>query len=240
METKQPKNQVNEAAEQAQALKNAKRIKIAKYASIGVLAVVAGVLVYIFAFRNPAIEKGREAIAQSDVAMLDSMAVKQSLAGASDSISLAKEAAITADLIKKYEAVAQGNSHDAGNRAHLMVAILSYENGDYKKALEHLEEYSTTGAKLDVGVFSLKGDCHVNLKQYDEALECYEDAISEADENPVLTPFIMSKQARIYNEKKDHAKELEIYETIKKEYPKYTIIEVDKYIERAKALGAKK
>jgi tetratricopeptide (TPR) repeat protein len=78
------------------------------------------------------------------------------------------------------------------------------------------------------------------LKQYDEALECYEDAISEADENPVLTPFIMSKQARIYNEKKDHAKELEIYETIKKEYPKYTIIEVDKYIERAKALGAKK
>lgn len=224
METKQPKNQVNEAAEQAQALKNAKRIKIAKYASIGVLAVVAGVLVYIFAFRNPAIEKGREAIGQVDNALFEANG----------------DSAKMVEVYKKYEAVAQNEGYDAGNRAHMMVAISSYEKGDYKKCLASLEEYSTTGAKLDVGVFSLKGDCHVNLKQYDEALECYEDAISEADENPVLTPFIMSKQARIYNEKKDHAKELEIYETIKKEYPKYTIIEVDKYIERAKALGAKK
>lgn len=240
METKKPQNQVNEAAEQAAALKNAKRIKIAKYASIGVLAVVAGVLVYIFAFRNPAIEKGREAMGQADNALNDSINVINQLENMGDSASLASAAAKRADLIKVYENVAQNEGYDASNRAYLMVAILSYENGDYKKCLASLEEYSLTGAVLDAGVLSLKGDCHVNLNQFDEALKCYDEAISECDENQELAPFFMAKQARIYNEKKDYAKELEVYETIKKEYPKYPILEVDKYIERAKALGAKK
>ena len=39
---------------------------------------------------------------------------------------------------------------------------------------------------------------------------------------------------------KEYAKELDIYEEIKTEYPQYSTLDVDKYIERAKALIEKK
>ena len=71
METKQPQNQVNEAAEQAAALKKAQTIKIAKYASVAVLAIVAVVLIYVFAVYKPAVESGNEAIGQADVALIE-------------------------------------------------------------------------------------------------------------------------------------------------------------------------
>ena len=221
METKEPKNQVNEAAEQAAAQKKAQMIKAVKYASIVVGAIVAVVLVYIYAVRNPAIEGGNEAIGQADFALMEANG----------------DSAKMAEVLKKYEAVAQEFGQDAGNRANLMVAISHYANGEYEKCIESLNDFSNTGAIIDAGAESLKGDCYVNMKEYDKALGCYDDAISACDENPQLAPFFMAKQARIYNEKKEYAKELEVYETIKKEYPTYTGIEVDKYIQRAKTLA---
>ena len=221
METKQPQNQVNEAAEQAAALKKAQTIKIAKYASVAVLAIVAVVLIYVFAVYKPAVESGNEAIGQADVALIEAEG----------------DSAKLAEAFKKYEAVAQEFGQDAGNRANLMVAISHYANGEYEKCIESLNDFSNTGAIIDAGAESLKGDCYVNMKEYDKALDCYDDAISACDENPQLAPFFMAKQARIYNEKKEYAKELEVYETIKKEYPTYTGIEVDKYIQRAKTLA---
>ena len=224
METKQPQNQVNEAAEQAAAQKKAQMIKAVKYASIAVAAIVAVVLVYIYAVRNPAIEGGNEAIGQADFALMEANG----------------DPAKMAEVLKKYEAVAQNYGQDAGNRANLMAAIGLYEKGDYQKCLEYLDAYSATGAVIDAAAYSLKGDCYVNLKKYDEAISAFGKAISTSNENPQLTPYFMSKQARVYNEKKEHAKELEIYESIKNDYPKYSGMDVDKFIERAKALAEKK
>lgn len=220
MEAKQPQNQVNEAAEQAAAQKKAQMIKIAKYASIAVVAIVAVVLVYIYAVRKPAIESGNEAIAQADIALLDASG----------------DSAKMAEALKKYEAVASAHGYDAGNRAIMMAIVAYYENGEYQKCIDYINDFSKTGSILDAGVYSVKGDCYVNLKNYEEALGCYDDAISACDNNPELAPFFMAKQARIYNEQKEYAKELEVYETIKKEYPKYAHLEVDKFIERAKNL----
>ena len=224
METKEPKNQVNEAAEQAAAQKKAQMIKAVKYASIVVGAIVAVVLVYIYAVRNPAIEGGNEAIGQADFALMEANG----------------DSAKMAEVLKKYEAVAQNHGQAAGNRANLMAAIGLYEKGDYQKCLEYLDAYSSTGAIIDAAAYSLKGDCYVNLKKYDEAISAFGKAISTSDENPQLTPYFMAKQARVYNETKEYAKELEIYESIKNDYPKYSGMDIDKFIERAKALVEKK
>ena len=199
-------------------------IKAVKYASIAVAAIVAVVLVYIYAVRNPAIEGGNEAIGQADFALMEANG----------------DSAKMAEVLKKYEAVAQNYCQDAGNRANLMAAIGLYEKGDYQKCLEYLDAYSATGAVIDAAAYSLKGDCYVNLKKYDEAISAFGKAISTSNENPQLAPYFMSKQARVYNEKKEHAKELEIYESIKKDYPKYSGMDVDKFIERAKTLAEKK
>lgn len=224
METKQPQNQVNEVAEQAAVQKKAQIIKAVKYASIAVVAIVAVVLVYIYAVRNPAIESGNEAIAQADIALLEANG----------------DSTMMAEALKKYEAVAQAHGQDAGNRANLMTAIGYYSKGEYQKCIDFIKEYSSTGSLVDAGACSLEGDCYVNMQKYDDALDCYADAISACDNNPQLAPFFMAKQARIYHEKKEYAKELAIYESIKKDFPKYANLDVDKYIERAKALVEKK
>ena len=224
METKQPKNQVNEAAEQAAVQKKAQMIKAVKYASIAVVAIVAVVLVYIYAVRNPAIESGNEAIAQADIALLEANG----------------DSAMMAEAFKKYEAVAQAHGQDAGNRANLMTAIGYYSAGEYQKCIDFINEYSSNGSLIDAGACSLEGDCYVNLQKYDDAIDCYDAAVSACDNNPQLAPFFMAKQARVYHEMKEYAKELAIYESIKKDFPKYANLDVDKYIERAKVLVEKK
>lgn len=219
METSnQPKNQVNEQAEQAAALKKAKMIKLAKNATIAVVAIVAIVLVYIYAVRNPEIAAGNEAIAQADVALLTAQ---------NDS------AKMDAALLQ-YEAVAEKYGYSAGNRAKLMSAVALYQKGEYQKCIDALSSTSSVGEVIDAGAKALEGDCYVNLKKYDEALSCYEDAVSASNDNPVLAPFIMQKQARVYHELKDYAKELKVYEAIKSDYPKFDGIE--RYYERAKNL----
>ena len=131
-----------------------------------------------------------------------------------------------------------------------MTAIGYYQKGEYQKCIDFIDDYAKTGAILDAGVQSKKADCYVNLKKYDEALSCYDDAISIANDNPGLIPFLLAKKARVCHELKDYAKELELYETIKKEYPEIMkkkeyqndskLFDVEKYISRAKALAEKK
>ena len=121
-----------------------------------------------------------------------------------------------------------------------MTAIGYYQKGEYQKCIDFIDDYAKTGAVLDAGVQSKKADCYVNLKKYDEALSCYDDAISIANDNPSLIPFLLAKKARVCHELKDYAKELELYETIKKEYPAEVNFDIEKYISRAKALAEKK
>ena len=133
---------------------------------------------------------------------------------ANDSVSQAK-------AMEQYKAVADAGSYDANERAQLYVAADFYQKGKYKEALEYL-----------------KGDCHVNLKEYDEAFENYDEAIESADNNPVLTPFILKKKANLYHEQKKYGEEFECYETIRRDFPG-AIPEVEKYYERAKKLAGK-
>mgnify|MGYP002514029307 CR=1 FL=1 len=107
------------------------------------------------------------------------------------------------------------------------------------KVDEFLAQYSPW--LIGAAAYSLQGDCYVNLEKYNEAIASFDKAISESDDNDIYTPLFMMKQARVYRELKDYAKEAAVYEKIKKEYPAYAgayQIDIDKYIERAKASKA--
>lgn len=224
METKKPNSQVDEQVDQAAAQKKEQMIKMVKYGSTAIAVIVALVLVYIYAFRNPAIAESEEAIADADIAFYQA----------------GEDSAKMEQAFKKYEAVAQNYSQASGNLAKLMTAIGYYQKGEYQKCIDFIDDYAKTGAVLDAGVQSKKADCYVNLKKYDEALSCYDDAISIANDNPSLIPFLLAKKARVCHGLKDYAKELELYETIKKEYPAEVNFDIEKYISRAKALAEKK
>ena len=183
------------------------------YATCAVAVVVIAVLVYIYAFRQPGIQAANEALGQADMELLMG----------NDSIALAK-----------YEQVADNHGYKAGDLASLNAAALLYKQGKYEEAIKRAKAYSASESIIGAAACSLEGDCYVNLKNYDEALACF---------NPAYTPVFMLKQATVLHELKDYKAEAEVYEAINKDYPKYGPsmgIDIQKYIERAKALAAAK
>lgn len=186
-------------------------------ASAVIAVIVIALLGYVYGIRQPGIEAANEAIAQADITS----------STGNDSLALAQ-----------YMQVADEYGYDGGNRAKLEAAIILYQKGEYEKAIEYLKDYDQKETLIGAASLSLEGDCYANIDKFDEALACYDKAISASDNNPYYTPFFMIKQANIYHAQGNHEKELEVYSEIKSEYPEYAEayrFDIDKYIERAKA-----
>ena len=79
----------------------------------------------------------------------------------------------------------------------------------------------------------------MNLDRLDQAVKAYKDAISKADKNPDIVPFVLIKLANIYREQKNYKAEYEAYKTILSDYPSYQYVQgqqtdIRKYMERAR------
>lgn len=194
--------------------------KTIMWATIVVTAIVCIVLFYFYGIRKPGIEAANNAIGQADITM----------ALGNDSLAL-----------DQYKQVAAEYGHDAGNRAALNAAILLYQQGKYQEALEYLDDYKASESIIGASSKALEGDCYVNLKKYDEAIECFREAAKISDENPYYTPLFLMKEATVQRELKNYKAEAELYRTISDKYPQYamsTQIDFDKYITRAEAQAA--
>lgn len=192
------------------------------WACVAVAVVVALVLGYIFGIRNPGRNNADNAIGQADLELMQG----------NDSAALVI-----------YQNVANDYGYDAGNRAALNSAIILYQQGKYAEALDFLKKYDGKESVIGATAKSLEGDCLVNMDKFDEALGCYDEAISICEKNPSLAPYFLMKKANIYNAQKNHQKEAETYQVIVDEYPAFgpqMNIDFEKYVERAKALGGEK
>lgn len=181
-----------------------------------VLAVVAGALIWNAVSKSNA-AKADEAVGLADAAVNDSIALQ-----------LYKDAA---EL-----------GHKSGNRAKLEVAIRLYQQKDYQGALTYLEDASIDDQVVAAGVQSLRGDCYVNLNEYDKALNAYDQAIGSAEGNPTIVPLFLIKKANVYRAQGNYEAEYKAYKTIVDEYPQYSAqsaFDVNKYMERAKAAAGK-
>lgn len=141
-----------------------------------------------------------------------------------------------------YKKVAdQYSGSDAGRLAALEAAEHYYEIGKYKEALTYLEKFKTSDDVLKANVEVLKGDCYVNLKQYDNAISAFENAVKEAAGNDQIAPRAMMKEGVVYEAQKKYDKALEVYEQIAKEYPSfmYNGVPMEAYVERARAEAGK-
>jgi len=186
---------------------------------MAVAVVVIAVLVYVYAVRQPGIQAANEAIGQADMELIMG----------NDSIALAK-----------YQQVAADHGYDAGNLAALNAAILLYKDGKYQEALNYLADYSASEEIIGAGAKSLEGDCYVNLEDYAKALDCFKEAADLSDDNPAYTPAFLLKEATVLHEMKDYNAEIKVYEKILEDYPNYGMqmgIDVEKYLERAKAMA---
>lgn len=175
------------------------------------------------------------------IALLGWYMVRQSQVSKADqAISLADMEQNDSIALKLYEDAATHGTK-SGDRAKIEVAIRLYKAGKYEDAVKYLDDASASSEIIAAGIETLKGDCYVNLKNYDAAIKAYKAAINNANNNPQLVPVILVKEANVYREQKNYAAEAEAYATIVEQYPNYgvsTNIDIRKYYERAKAATA--
>ena len=191
--------------------------KTIMWACVAVVAVVCAVLICVYGIRRPGIESANNAIGQADLTM----------AMGNDSLAL-----------QQYQQVADEYGYEAGNRAQLNAAILLYQQGKYQEAINYLKNYSANESIIGASSKALEGDCYVNLKNYNEAIDCYREAAKISDKNPSYTPYFLMKEATVQRELKNYKAEADLYRTIRDEYPEYAAmqqIDFEKYIARAEA-----
>lgn len=196
------------------------------YIIAGAVAVVAAfVLSYLFIFRNPRLQNSWEAYNKV-------LLMQQKGELANDTLAA-----------KEYQKVFDTfSSTPAGNVAALAAAEAYYNVKNYDAAIKLLEKLDLSEPNLQSQSRALLGDCYVNKKQYDKAIQAFDEAIKIADRNPELVPGYLIKEANIYNAQKKYDKSLACYEQIQKEYPTYTFnngLDIEFYIEREKAYAGK-
>lgn len=183
----------------------------------GIVAIAVIILGYVNLIQNPNLEQAKQEIAKADMY----------LSMGQDSIAL-----------NGYKAVADEYSNDAANRAGLNAGIILYEQGKYEEAIDYIKKFDAEGALVGPASQALIGDCYVNLEKYDEAISYFNKAISLAGDNDLYTPLFILKKATVLREQGKYAEEAEALQAIKEKYPNFISgyrVDVDKYIERAKA-----
>ncbi|MBO5444974.1 MAG: tetratricopeptide repeat protein [Muribaculaceae bacterium] len=183
----------------------------------GILLVAAVTFAYIYLYRIPQNNKAMEAYNKVELSSMGN-----------DSISA-----------NAYKKVAdEFGSTTAGNLAALSAGESFYNAGNYAEAAKYLKEFSSSDEVMAANAKILLGDCYVNMKKYDDAIDAFKSAVKEADGNPQIAPRAILKQAVVYDELKKYGDALKCYESIKKDFPEFTFgngLSVDSYIEREKA-----
>ncbi len=191
--------------------------KVIVWAVGAIVAIAAVIFGYVYLFQNPNLESAKEEIAKAD----------NSLALGQDSIAL-----------NEYMAVADNYSNDAAVRAGLNAGILLFKEGKYEEAINYIKKYDGEGVLVGPASQALLGDCYVNLEKYDDAIKCFDKAISLAGDNELYAPLFILKKATVLREQAKYAEEVKALQTIKDKFPAFINnyrVDVDKYLERAKA-----
>ena len=186
------------------------------------LLVVIGLGLGYYYGKKSAKEDAGEMIGKADIELMQG----------NDSVALAQ-----------YQAVAAEYSNGVANRANLNAAILLYQKGKYEEALKAVENYDVEEELVGAASQSLKGDCLVNLKKYDEAVAAYDEAISVANGNELYAPVFMMKKATVLSAQQKYSEAAAIYQNIKDNYSKYVNayrVNIDKYIDRSNYLAGNK
>lgn len=139
------------------------------------------------------------------------------------------------------EVISNYGSTKAGNLAHYYAGVCYLKKGEFQKAIDHLEEFSTKEVLPASMALGATADAKLELGKTDEAIDLYKKAANDFS-NEFTSPMLLMKAATAYELKTNYAEAIKIYEDLKLKYPRSQEgRDADKYIERAKGLsgGAK-
>jgi tetratricopeptide (TPR) repeat protein len=188
-----------------------------RFATYG-LGSVLGLLVLYFAYRQfiwyPSNEKSKESYYRGL-----NLAVKDSTDAAINELE---------PVVKKYD------GKQGGEIAQFVLARQYMTKGDFKKAIEFLEDVDVNDTYVSVYKLGLMADCNSELGKYQDALDLYLEA-AEKNENDLTTPSYLFKAALVAEEMKNFEEANELYTRIKGNYLNFSNSKsIDKYIARTK------
>ena len=122
----------------------------------------------------------------------------------------------------------------AGNIANYYAGVSYLRMKEYDKAIEHLSRFKSNDDVLGPTTLGAIGDAFADINQPKQALEYYEKAANETD-NEFTTPLFLFKAGTAAMDLGDFLKAEKLFTRIQDEYPLTpTGVRVDKYINSAK------
>jgi len=109
------------------------------------------------------------------------------------------------------------NITDAGNLANFYAGTSYLKKGDFKSAILYLEDFNADDLLVQARAYSLIGDAHMELNEYDEAASMYEKAANYKP-NKYFSPGYLMKAALAFEKAGKPEKAQKAYETIIEKY----------------------
>jgi tetratricopeptide (TPR) repeat protein len=124
----------------------------------------------------------------------------------------------------------------AGNLSKYYAGISYLRTGDYQKAIDYLESFSSDDFLVSALAKAAVGDAYMELGNSEKAASNYMDA-SSFNTNEFTTPIYLQKAGLAFEKAKKYSQALAAYQTIEKDYAKSAEArDIEKYITRAKAM----
>lgn len=123
----------------------------------------------------------------------------------------------------------------AANLAYYYAGVAYLNKGEYNKAIDKLNSFSSNDNIVAAEALGSIGDAYVELKDYEKAEGFFKNAIDKAN-NKFLSPFYLKKLGLVYEARKQQKEAAETYKKIKTDYPTSNEAQsIDEYIARAEA-----
>lgn len=113
--------------------------------------------------------------------------------------------------------IAEYSGTKAANLAEYSAGMACLHLKDFNKAIEHLDNFSTSESTLKALAIGAKGDANAELNKNEEALKLYVEA-ANVDENEYATPRYLLKAANMAIVLKKNDEALGYLKTIKEKY----------------------
>jgi tetratricopeptide (TPR) repeat protein len=203
--------------------------KYSKPLSIGLLAivvVVGGYLAYNSLIKEPNERKAEESIFRAEQYFrMDSL-----------------DKALNGDGVSQgfLRVISRYSGTDAANRAQFMAGAIYLKKGDYKNAVKHLEDFSTSVEQIKARKLSLLADAHSeigfssnNTSEKTKAAELYTEAGNVFPKDDVNSPEYFFRAGYLYESLGKNKEAIDAYRKIKDNYPSSQRgMEIDKYLAR--------
>lgn len=191
--------------------------------AVVVLAVAGGFGYYLW--RNSQNEKGQAAMFQA-VSYWEADSLQKSLKGDGRNLGLERVAS-------------EYGGSDAGNLASFYAGVAALKQGQYKAAIDYLEDFSADDYLVQARAYSLIGDAHLELNQPKEAADYYNKA-ANYNANEYFSPAYLLKEGTAREVAKDYAGAITAYDKILTAYPAAAeATEAKQYKSRAEGLNGK-